>query len=393
MSPKGTKRGLLERLDAGEVIIGDGAYIKTLEQRCYVLPVHWTPEVVCEYPEAVLQLGTEFCRAGADITQTCTYYSSGTNLSQDDTGDIKKERTYTCAEINKKACELSRELANKWDTMVGGSVSQTEAYGFTGKNKADKAEKKKAVRAELSNAIQVLIDNNVDFLIVEYFGNIEEMEWAIELAREYGKPVAANMCIGPKGDRVKVPTIECARRMIKAGADIIGLNCLFDPIMCLDAMKDFKAAVDELPPGVKKPHLMAQPNGYFTQDCGRAGWLHTDGFPFAMEPRHMTRWDAAKYARQAYDMGIRYIGGCCGFEAYHIRAMAEELTMERGGKLPDASRQSDIGLKLNRQRAEDMGLRTDKWTPDFWNKMYPIDGRLPPEMNGHNGNGIGSFQK
>ena len=88
------------------------------------------------------------------------------------------------------------------------------------------------------------------------------------------------MCIGPKGDRVKVPTIECARRMIKAGADIIGLNCLFDPIMCLDAMKDFKAAVDELPPGVKKPHLMAQPNGYFTQDCGRAGWLHTDGFPF-----------------------------------------------------------------------------------------------------------------
>ena len=59
----------MERLDAGEVIIGDGAYIKTLEQRCYVLPVHWTPEVVCEYPEAVLQLGTEFCRAGADITQ------------------------------------------------------------------------------------------------------------------------------------------------------------------------------------------------------------------------------------------------------------------------------------------------------------------------------------
>ena len=70
--------------------------------------------------------------------------------------------------------------------MTRPVVSQTEAYGFTGKNKADKAEKKKAVRAELSNAIQVLIDNDVDFLIVEYFGNIEEMEWAIELAREYG---------------------------------------------------------------------------------------------------------------------------------------------------------------------------------------------------------------
>lgn len=26
------------------------------------------------------------------------------------------------------------------------------------------------------------------------------MEWAIELALRYNKPVAATMCIGPKGD-------------------------------------------------------------------------------------------------------------------------------------------------------------------------------------------------
>ena len=32
-----------------------------------------------------------------------------------------------------------------------------------------------------------------------------------------------------------------------------------------------------------------------------------------------------KYARRAYDMGVRYIGGCCGFEPYHIRAIAEEV--------------------------------------------------------------------
>ena len=24
-------------------------------------------------------------------------------------------------------------------------------------------------------------------------------------------------------------------------------------------------------------------------------------------------------------MGVRYIGGCCGFEPYHIRAIAEEV--------------------------------------------------------------------
>ena len=39
----------------------------------------------------------------------------------------------------------------------------------------------------------------------------------------------------------------------------------------------------------------------------------------------MTRWDVHKFARQAYDVGVRYIGGCCGFEPYHIRAVAEEV--------------------------------------------------------------------
>lgn len=50
----------------------------------------------------------------------------------------------------------------------------------------------------------------------------------------------------------------------------------------------------------------------------------------ALEPRILTRWDMQKYARDAYNAGIRYIGGCCGFEPYHIRALSEELETERG---------------------------------------------------------------
>jgi len=26
-------------------------------------------------------------------------------------------------------------------------------------------------------------------------------------------------------------------------------------------------------------------------------------------------------------MGVRYIGGCCGFQPYHIRAIAEEVVL------------------------------------------------------------------
>lgn len=59
-----------------------------------------------------------------------------------------------------------------------------------------------------------------------------------------------------------------------------------------------------------------------------------------LEPRICTRWDMHRYAREAYNMGIRYIGGCCGFEPYHIRALSEELEKERGRKAP-ASQKHD----------------------------------------------------
>jgi len=39
----------------------------------------------------------------------------------------------------------------------------------------------------------------------------------------------------------------------------------------------------------------------------------------------MTRFEMADYAVSARDMGIRYIGACCGAVATHIREMARAL--------------------------------------------------------------------
>ena len=44
-----------------------------------------------------------------------------------------------------------------------------------------------------------------------------------------------------------------------------------------------------------------------------------------MENLVITRFDAQKFARRAYEAGFNFIGGCCGFEPYHIRALAEEV--------------------------------------------------------------------
>ena len=70
-------------------------------------------------------------------------------------------------------------------------------------------------------------------------------------------------------------------------------------------------------------------------------------FCVALEPRLYTRWDAHKYARHAYELGVRYIGGCCGFEPYHIRAVAEELAPERGDVPPASDKHAPWGAGLD----------------------------------------------
>ena len=46
------------------------------------------------------------------------------------------------------------------------------------------------------------------------------MEWAIEVCKATGMPVAASMCIGPLGDLHGVSSGECAVRMARAGAHV-----------------------------------------------------------------------------------------------------------------------------------------------------------------------------
>merc|ERR1712032_608424 len=57
-------QSLVGRLASGEVILGDGSYIMTLEKRGYATAGSWTPEAAAEHPEAIEQLGIEFARAG-----------------------------------------------------------------------------------------------------------------------------------------------------------------------------------------------------------------------------------------------------------------------------------------------------------------------------------------
>jgi len=318
---------VLARLKSGETIIGDGGFVFALEKRGWVKAGPWTPEAVFECTDAVKQLHREFVNAGSDVCQTFTFYASDDKLNN--RGNKAGER-WTCKGINEKACEIAREMASEGEgVMVAGGICQTPTFLSGGT--------KQSCKEVFRQQLEVFKAKGVDFMIAEYFEHVEEAEWAVQACFEAGfKTVAANMCIGPLGDLHGNSTEECARRMAETGAQIIGINCHFDPFVSLEAMKMVKTGIAKTSKRLNEDvFMMVQPLGYFTPDAGKQGFIDLPEFPFALEPRVLTRWDMARFAREAQDLGVRFIGGCCGFEPYHIRACAEELAVERGRRPTD----------------------------------------------------------
>nr|CAD7258602.1 unnamed protein product [Timema shepardi] len=362
------------------VVIGDGGFVFALEKRGYVKAGPWTPEATCENPEAVIQLHREFLRAGADVMQAFTFYACDTKL--DNRGNDAGQK-FTGKAINKAACDIAKRVAAEGDALVAGGLSQTPTY------LSDKG--KTVVQEEFKKQVDVFVQEEIDFLICElakalvvlsstaedgeievrisYFEHVEEMEWAIEVCKKTGKPVAATMCIGPQGDLHGVSAGECGVRMVRAGAEIIGVNCHFDPFIVLDTIKLMKEALEKA--GLKA-YLMAQPLAYHTPDAGKQGFIDLPEFPFALEPRVITRWDAQRYAREAYNLGVRYIGGCCGFEPYHTRAISEELTKERGKEAKGTEKHDLWGGGLTMHTKPWVRARAQR---EFWENLKPASGR------------------
>lgn len=62
---------------------------------------------------------------------------------------------------------------------------------------------------------------SIFFALPQYFEHVEEAVWAVQVLKATGKPVAANLCIGPEGDLHGVSPAECAVQLVQAGWSIL----------------------------------------------------------------------------------------------------------------------------------------------------------------------------
>jgi methionine synthase I (cobalamin-dependent) len=301
-------RGLIERLAEG-LVLGDGGYLLEMEKRGYVRAGPFTPEVSLTHPEALAELHREFLRAGSEVLQALTFYASEDKLAT--VGLAGK-----VDDINRAAVVVARKVAEEGDALVAGNLSLTWAYERGDPSSAAH------VRALFDRQLQVQMDAGIDLVICETYTWLGEALIATAAAAATGLPVVTTMSFekDPHSYEGDGPG-ECARRLRDVGASVVGINCLRAPAQTLPLMEEVRAAVPDT-------HVACQPVAFRTSP-EQPDFTSFPEFPFQLDPLQLSRAEMADYAVKARDLGVNYIGACCGAVASHIREMGRAL-----GKVP-----------------------------------------------------------
>ena len=327
--PAGTRRvgakakkppGLLARLAAGPVICAEG-YLFEFERRGYLQAGAYVPEIVLEHPDLVEGLHRDFVRAGSDVVEAFTYYAHRAKLKM-----VGREKDLP--KINRAALAIAKKVARSTGTLLAGDICNTSIYG-------DDAASHKQARKIFDEQIGWAADAGVDFIVGETYSWAGEALLALEAIKRSSKPAVITLSVPREGHmRDGVPAAEACKRLEQAGADVVGLNCARGPATTLPILREVRAAVRCHVAGLPVPYrtTAAEPTFQSLTDPHAPG---NRPFPTALDPFLCSRYEIAEFGRAAHEIGVRYLGVCCGAGPHHIRSLAEAL-----GRTPEASRYS-----------------------------------------------------
>ena len=322
---------LLDRLKNG-IVLGAEGYLFELERRGYLKAGAYVPEVVIEYPQAVKELHREFLRAGAEVMVAFTYYGHRAKMRAiGREGDLER--------LNRDAVRLAREIADEGGALVAGNVCNTWEY-----DPARHAETEKIIRPMFEEQVQWAVEEGADFFIAETFNHLGEAQIALDVIKQTGLPAMITFAAKNEESYDNRSWADACKTLEDGGADIVGLNCSRGPETMLPLLEQIRAAVSCYVAAQPVPYHTDHEHPYFQVLMDFHG---NRAFPIALEPFLCTRFEMADFARQAKDVGVNYIGICCGGAPHHVRAMAEALgrTVPASKYSPDLSMHPVLGAQ------------------------------------------------
>ena len=321
---------LLELLSHGPVVCAEG-YLFECERRGYLQAGAFVPEVVLDHPEVVEGLHREFVHAGSEVVEAFTYYGHREKLRVIGKEDILEP-------LNRQALSIAAKVARETGTLLAGNLCNTNVY-------EPEASAEQAVRSAFTEQVSWAAEAGVDFVIAETFSWAGEALLALEAIRAAGLPAVVTFAVHREGTmRDGISPQDACRQAEQAGADVVGLNCIRGPLTMLPLLPSIRAAVSCPVAALPVPYRTteAQPSMQALRDPARGG---AQAFPTALDPFTCTRHELSEFTTAALDLGVRYLGICCGAGPHHVRAMAEAAgkAPRASGYSPDMSKHSFLG--------------------------------------------------
>jgi len=286
-----------DRLRAGDVLVGDGAWGTQLMARG--LEPGESPEAInLATPEILGEIAQLYVAAGADLVTTNTFGASPLNLE-------RHGLAHRTEEINRAAVEAL-------EPVVGGRALISGSVGPTGGILAPYGDADpQNVSAAFHRQIGALIEAGADVICVETMIDVNEARLAVAAARSLSNdiPIIATMTFDatPRGYFTVMGTSveQACAELVAAGADVVGSNCGNGIEKMLEIAREFSNHA--------RVPIAIQSNAGLPEN--RGGVL-----VYPETPEFM-----ADKAVELIDLGGQIIGGCCGTGPEHIRAIRAEV--------------------------------------------------------------------
>lgn len=254
-----------------------------------------------ENPDAVREVYAAYFEAGADVVSTNSFGGTPIRLA----AHGLENRAFA---LNRTAARLAREAAPA-GRYVAGSMGPTGKF-LEPQGPATEAE----LAASYAEQARALVEGGVDVLIIETQYDLREALAALRGVRSVSPlPVFVTMTFGvnPRGYFTIMgdPAARAAAELERAGAAAVGANCTLTSEQMVGCVRVLRA-------GTTLP-VIAQANA--GQPVPRPDG--TFGYSQSIE-------DYVRHVPAIVAAGAGFVGGCCGTNPAHIRAMARAIQRE-----------------------------------------------------------------
>ena len=234
-------------------------------------------------PDRVYRVHKAYADAGADIITANTF---GANRLKYD----------NCDELVRAGVALAKKTGKKVALDLGPTGKLLKPMGDLD------FEECVSIYADVVNAGK----DDADIVLIETMGDTYEIKAAMLAAKENcDLPVFVSMIFDEKGRLLTGADVKTACAVVEGlGADVIGFNCGLGP-------KQMIPLVEELEKYTSTP-IMVNPNA---------------GLPESVNGETVYNVDPDEFSdlmAQIADLGVSYLGGCCGTTPAHIKALIEK---------------------------------------------------------------------